>query len=133
MAQPNGTTTTITATVEAVNDRGIKIQGGWLNVSRFHPVALPMRGALVALEVQGGKWIQRVDVLDGQDAHSSAQRPQTASGTRERTITRLAVLKAAAAFAASRPDAKSPDVLTVADTWLRWVEGEGEAQERYAR
>jgi hypothetical protein len=30
----------------------------------------------------------------------------------------------AAAFAASRPDAKSPDVLTVADLWLRWVEGE---------
>jgi hypothetical protein len=35
------------------------------------------------------------------------------------------VLKAAATFAASRPDAKSTDVLTVADLWLRWVEGEG--------
>jgi hypothetical protein len=29
-------------------------------------------------------------------------------------------------FAASPPDAKSPDVLTVANHWLRWVEGEGE-------
>jgi hypothetical protein len=36
----------------------------------------------------------------------------------------LAVLKAVAVFAVSRPDAKSPDVLTVADLWLRWVEGE---------
>jgi hypothetical protein len=125
MAQPNGTTQTITATVEAVNERGIKINGGWLNVSKFHAVALPMRGALVALEVQGGCWIQRCDVLDGQEAHNEPQRPVAAPGTRERTITRLAVLKAAAAFAASRPDAKSPDVLTVADHWLRWVEGEG--------
>jgi hypothetical protein len=123
MAQPNGTTQTITATVEAVNERGIKINGGWLNVSKFHAVALPMRGALVALEVQGGRWIQRCDVLDGQDAPSGPQRAQATPGTRERTITRLAVLKAAAAFAASRPDAKSPDVLTVADVWLRWVEG----------
>jgi hypothetical protein len=32
-----------------------------------------------------------------------------------------------AVFAASRPDAKSSDVLTVADSWLRWVEGEAEA------
>src|SRR5215211_6753631 len=124
MAQPNGTTTTLTGTVEAVNERGIKINGGWLNVSKFHPVALPMRGALVALEVQGGRWIQRCDVLDGQEAHSAPQRAVAGPGTRERTITRLAVLKAAAAFAASRPEAKSPDVLTVADVWLRWVERE---------
>jgi hypothetical protein len=39
--------------VEAVNERGIKINDGWLNVSKFHAVALPMRGALVTLEVQG--------------------------------------------------------------------------------
>jgi hypothetical protein len=127
MAQPNGTTETITATVEAVNDHGIKINGAWLNVSRYHPVALPMRGALVALEVQGGRWIQRCDVLDAQGAHSEPQRATAPSSARERTITKLAVLKAAAAFAASRPDAKSPDVLTVADVWLRWVEEGGEA------
>jgi hypothetical protein len=45
--------------------------------------------------------------------------PVAAPGARERTI--LAVLKAAAAFAASRPDAKSTDVLAVAEVWLRWV------------
>jgi hypothetical protein len=127
MAAPNGTTQTLTATVEAVIERGIKINGGWLNVSKFHAVALPMRGALVALEVQGGRWIQRCDVLDGQEARNEPQRAVAAPGVRERTITRLAVLKAAAAFAASRPDAKSTDVLTVADLWLRWVEGAAEA------
>jgi hypothetical protein len=36
MAQPNGPTQTLTATVEAVNERGIKVNGGWLNVSKFH-------------------------------------------------------------------------------------------------
>jgi hypothetical protein len=127
MAQPNGTTQTLTATVEAVNERGIKINGGWLNVSKFHAVALPMRGALVTLEVKDGRWIQRCDVLDGEAAHNEPQRAVAARGVRERTITRLAVLKAAAAFAASRPDVKSTDVLTVAEVWPRWVEGEVEA------
>src|SRR3954465_11873319 len=104
MAAPNGTTQTLTATVEAVNERGIKINGGWLNVSKFHPVALPMRGALVALEVEGGRWIQRCDVLDGQDAHSEPQRAVAAPPARDRTITRLAVLKAAVTLAAGKPD-----------------------------
>jgi hypothetical protein len=122
MAQPTGTTQTITATVEAVNERGIKVHGGWLNVSKYHAVALPMRGALVALEVKEGRWIQRCDVLDG-DAPSI--NCTSVPSTRERTSPRLAVLKAAAAFAASWPDAKSTDVLTVADHWLRWVEEGG--------
>jgi len=41
---------------------------------------------------------------------------------RERTIAKLAVLKAAAQFGASRPELKSADVLRIADTWLAWVE-----------
>jgi hypothetical protein len=89
MAQPNGTTTTLTATVEAVNERGIKINGGWLNVSKFHAVALPMRGALVALEVQGGRWIQRCDVLDATAAEmppGGARMAATAPGARDAMI-----------------------------------------------
>jgi len=39
-----------------------------------------------------------------------------------REIRRLAVLKAAAEFGASRPDMKSADVLCVAHRWLAWVE-----------
>lgn len=37
------------------------------------------------------------------------------------SITRLAVLKAAAEFAASRPEAKSSDVLKIADLWYAWA------------
>jgi hypothetical protein len=44
------------------------------------------------------------------------------NSARDRTISRLAVLKAAAEFGASRPDVKSADVLAIADRWLTWVE-----------
>src|SRR5205823_5536524 len=39
-----------------------------------------------------------------------------------REIRRLAVLRPAAGFGASRPDVKSADVLTIAVRWLAWVE-----------
>jgi hypothetical protein len=112
--------------VARANDRGIRLEGSehYLNVSKFRPVDVPPVGAYVDVAVADGNWLHAVTVLDGQEAHSTPQRAVAAPGVRERTITRLAVLKAAAAFAASRPDAKSPDVLTVADVWLRWVEGE---------
>ena len=116
MAQPNGPTGMITGSVEAVNERGVKVAGAWYNVSQYRPVPLPTRGATVVLEVRG-KWLERCTVVEEQDLAPHGAR----SVTRERTITRLAVLKAAAAFAASRPDAKSCDVPRVAEAWLRWV------------
>jgi hypothetical protein len=120
MAQPNGTTETITATVEAVNDHGIKVQGGWLNVSRYHPVALPMRGALVTLEVQGGRWIQRCDVLDGAETVKliSATAPSSA---RDGMIARHVALKAAVAYCAAREAAKAADVLPLAASFEAWL------------
>jgi hypothetical protein len=86
MAQPHGTIETLTGTAASVNERGVRIAGTWYNLSKFHPVALPMRGALVALEVQGGRWIQRCDVLDGQDAHSEPTRPTAPSSARDAMI-----------------------------------------------
>ena len=46
---------------------------------------------------------------------------QASTGQRDTTITRLAVLKAAAEFAASRPQLKSGEVLKIAASWERWV------------
>jgi hypothetical protein len=105
-----------------VNERGVKVGGAWYNVSRYHAVALPLRGQAVALTVRGS-WIEALTV---QDAPSATENPAQRGNARERTITRLAVLKAAAAFAASRPDAKSTDVPRVAEAWLRWVLAEEE-------
>jgi hypothetical protein len=46
---------------------------------------------------------------------------QIPEGGRETAITRLAVLKAAAEFAAGRPEIKSGDVLAIAARWEAWV------------
>jgi hypothetical protein len=50
MTTTNGTDQ-VEGLVEAVNDRGIRVAGEWRNVSRFHPVDLPDRGARVRLEL----------------------------------------------------------------------------------
>jgi hypothetical protein len=48
--------------------------------------------------------------------------PRSVPGaTRAVTITRLAVLKAAAEFAAGRHNVKSGDVLRIAASWERWI------------
>src|SRR4051794_3347849 len=124
MAQPNIALERITGRVEATNERGVRIAGQWYNVSRYRPVVLPLRGATVALTVKGS-WIESLNVQDAE--RGSAKLRKTAGqvfgndskNPRQRTITKLACLKAAAAFAATRPEARSTDVLTVADLWLR--------------
>lgn len=79
--------------------------------SRAHPdVPRPVRGQRISAQVERterGAWIAGLDVLDG----GAVQFPRRTGGCRgphsdPRTITRLAVLKAAAGFAASRPYVK---------------------------
>src|SRR3954471_24247409 len=101
MAAPNGVTETITGRVEASNERGIKLQGTWLNLSKWRPLPLPTRGALVSVDVKEGRFLDRIDVLDGS---VSALTP-----TRETTITRLACLRSAVQLAANKPDLTSAD------------------------
>jgi hypothetical protein len=103
--------------VEGVNATGLKIGGAWVNLSKFHPVQLPEAGARVRLKVDAKGYIVALENLS--PAEST---PDVLSGKDER-ITRLAVLKAAAEFGASRPDLKSSEILMIADKWLRWVEG----------
>jgi hypothetical protein len=107
--------TTVAGVVEATNERGLKLNGEWLNVSKFKPLDLPPVGARVSVLVDGKGFLTSVQVLDGGVE-------KTPAVSRNETITRLAVLKAAAAFGASRPDLKSSDVLIIADRWLAWVE-----------
>lgn len=118
MTSANGrvaATEPIEGLVEATNESGIRIAGAWLNRSKFHPVQLPEPGARVHAEVDPKGFLRSVEVLE-----PGADSP--APSTREQAITRLAVLKAAAAFGASRPDLKSSEILMIADKWLAWVE-----------
>jgi hypothetical protein len=108
--------------VEATNERGIRIDGEWLNISKFHPVALPEVGQVVRIKVQPKGFINSLEVLKTAGLEHT---PATASASRNETITRLAVLKAAANFLGemshTHPDVRSEHVLVLADKWLAWV------------
>ena len=107
--------------VESANDRGVKVGGEWRNVSRFHPVELPDRGARVRLDLDSKGFIRSVHILD-----AAANAAASTTTTRDREIRRMAVLKAAANFlglmSQCREEVKSDHVLLLADRWLAWVE-----------
>ena len=104
----------IEGTVEAVNERGVRLAGNWYNVSKFRSIELPKAGAWVQLGVDNKGFILEVTALSS---------PTVLSVDRD---LRLAALEAAARFAASRPEMKSADVLVLADRWLKWIEEGGQ-------
>ena len=124
----NSIESVVTGIVRSVNDKGLKLEGfeSWFNVSRFAVgVVLPERGEQVTVTLDKAGFLRAVAPADGvplTPAPSSA--PGATSSQRERTITRLAVLKAAAEFGAARPSLKSGDVLAIAATWERWINRE---------
>jgi len=100
--------------VESVNDRGVRIDGTWRNISKWaDDVTMPARGQVVALTLDGSGFVRAIA--------PAADAPPSRQAGRETTITRLSVLKAAAEFGAARPDLKSCDVLAIAAAWERWV------------
>lgn len=121
MAVPQ-TPDTLTGTVTSVNPKGLKLDGGadWLNFSKYAKnLVPPMRGATIAVTLDGQGYIRALELVSApQDATSSRQAPV---GQRDTVITRLAVLKAASEFAASRPQLKSGDVVKIAQRWESWV------------
>lgn len=112
----------IEGTVEGLNDRGVRINGTWYNVSKFHTVDLPKRvGEWVRLDIDAKGFILDSTLLDD-DAN---QTPDVLSARDDRS-TRLAVLEAAARFLGelshSRDEVRSEHVLLLADKWVEWVE-----------
>jgi hypothetical protein len=124
MAGTNGTANghqpeQLVGRVLRVNEKGLRLKGrdGWLDYSKWGEIPTPpSRGSVVALTLDGQGFIRRM---------GPAETPcivQGVSGTsKDTTITRLAVLKAAAEFAASRAEIKSNDVLAIAAAWEKWV------------
>jgi hypothetical protein len=117
---------TFTGIVRSVNEKGLKLDGheSWMNLSKFAPgVVLPERGETVTVTVDAKGFIRAIQPADGSASTSAPHAaPGAASGQqRDRTITRLAVLKAAAEFSASKASATSGDVLKIAACWERWV------------
>ena len=138
MAVP-ATPEAVTGRVVSVNPKGVKLDAhvDWFNFSRFAAdIVPPMRGPTATLTLDRQGYVRTItagvtvktDETPGVDrvygAPPTAKTDETTSGsstTRDRTITRLAVLKAAAEFAAARPQLKSGAVLTIAASWERWV------------
>jgi hypothetical protein len=121
----NSSDTQVTGCVRSVNEKGLKLDGydDWFNVSKFAVgVVLPERGQQVTCTLDKGGFLRAVTISDGSDiAPSRNGAPGATTAQRDRTISRLAVLKAAAEFGAARPNLKSGDVLTIAASWERWV------------
>jgi hypothetical protein len=119
--------------VESANDHGIKVAGEWRNVSKFKTVDLPDRGARVRLELDGKGFIKSLTVLDGAPSSTAGNSSQAETSLRQRTITRLAVLKAASNFLGlmgqSHEEVRSDHVLLLADKWLAWVEQTDDREE----
>lgn len=119
---------TFTGRVLAVNPKGLRLDGhdDWFHYSKYAVgIVEPTPGATVSVSVDRRGFIRAVEVLDGSlaaptNGHAAPGAPSTGA-QKDRTITRLAVLKAAAEFGASRPELRSRDVLAIADVWERWV------------
>src|SRR5215210_51577 len=91
---------TVRGQVEAVNPKGIK------------------RGAEVELSLDASGFIRGVMIAGSASAAAPAS---TSPSAKDVMIVRQTALKAAAEFAASRPEAKSADVLKLAQRWAAWV------------
>jgi hypothetical protein len=100
--------------VEQRNATGVRVQGQWFTQSKFRAVVLPEVGQHVRVSSDTKGFLVDVEVLDDNYRELPAQVSQAA--------VRLAVLQIAAGFASTRPEARSTDVLPLADKWLAWIE-----------
>jgi hypothetical protein len=120
---------TISGSVEAVNAKGIKVLGEWLNTSMYHPIAtMPTPGELVEVQVERtdrGQWINSLKILGAAPAG-----PASAPG-RDAEIRRQVAIKTAAqlvsAFAQMHEEVKVEHVFPLADRILGWLEKGGNA------
>jgi hypothetical protein len=124
--QPYSGPDRVSGRVASVNDKGLKLEGDemWRNVSKYAVnVVLPERGQDVTVTLDKAGFLRAVEPLTG--AHAAPRiagaSDAPAPSVKDRTITRLAVLKAAAEFGAARGTLKSGDVLAIAASWEKWV------------
>jgi hypothetical protein len=146
-----GTTEQVRGTVEQANEKGVKVAGRWFNFSQYSRSTIrPQEGDQVELEIARGKFINDARILggslepasDGEDpfgavdepaaapappprvASWSAAAPAATAADRNTEIRRLALVKAAADYATTRPDLTPEDVTAIAAQWETWVLGQ---------
>jgi hypothetical protein len=117
----------VVGTVSTVKGQGFQLDerpGVWFNVSKYADPKpeLPAVGQRVKLGVAGSGYVRALELpgsAEGGTGDTSSS--GTTSPAPDVVTMRLEVLKAAASFLSTRPEAKSIDVLTVAEAWERWV------------
>ena len=121
----------LTGRVVSVNEKGFKFEGAgeWLNYSKFAVgIVAPDRNQYVSVTVDKAGFVR--SVVSAADAPApiagGSDAPMSTRTDKDRTITRLAVLKAAAEFSASKQASSSADVLKIAESWEKWVLREDE-------
>jgi hypothetical protein len=122
----------VDATIEAVNDKGLKWGGEWHNFSKWanKDRHVPSKGETVLVGMDG-EFVMDVapagEKASGVAGAVPVAAAALASAERERTITRLAVLKAAVEFLGTRMQAhpeqeiKADHVLALATKFESWV------------
>ena len=145
-----GTTEQIRGRVEQTNEKGLKVDGRWFNWSQYsRSTVRPDEGDDVELEIARGKFIndarivgkgdQNALTLDDDPFAALPQAPPRAASPRAETasaglgasratpnadrnteIRRLALIKAAADYAAAR-GLDAEDVVPLAAQWEEWV------------
>jgi hypothetical protein len=113
-----------TGVVRSVNEKGLKLEGheSWFNVSKYAVgVVLPERGETVTCTLDKAGFLRCVELVEGALPRIAGGSDAVRPSSKDRTITRLAVLKAAAEYAASKPQSSSADVLKIAAAWETWV------------
>ena len=120
---------TLEGTVEAVNERGLRLEGrdGWLNYSKWAgDITEPRRGQVAALTLDGSGFVRAVGPADTVSARKQCHGAvtgahQAPTAGRETAIVRQACLKASVAFCAARPELKSADLFALAERMEAWV------------
>jgi hypothetical protein len=112
-------------TITKVNETGFQAAeepNTWFNVSRYaKPVpAIPPVGSRVEATVDPRGFVLAIEpVTENGVVHEPAA--SVIPPAVDQTVTRLRLLEIAARFLATRPEAKSTDVLAVAEKWEAWV------------
>jgi len=113
---------TVSGTVEAVNPKGVKVNGEWMNWSKWaEDPTPPERGQHVTLTLDKAGFVRSVET-DGA-ATTTAQQP---AGQKDRLIVRQSSIKTAFSFAESRPDMKAADAIKLAAIIEQWIYREEE-------
>jgi hypothetical protein len=125
----------ITGVVDRVNPKGLRLrgEGEWRNYSKYADlmdIETPSVGAHVGVDLDSSGFVRAVRLLDEQPQQETpaqerpepefSRRRENEHPDRDTTITRLAVLKAAATVVSSQGGDAS-DALAIAELFEAWV------------